>query len=98
MLEFDAKEKAFDATIEGALKELEDLSITDEDFGVAAENLKRLYEADRIRKQAEADRLPSPDAILAAGANILGIVLILKYEELGVITSKALGFVNRVKL
>ncbi len=98
MLEFNKKEAAFDGCIEDALQELKVMSVTDEDYSTAVENLKRLYEADRIRKQAEADRLPSPDGMLAAGTNLLGIALILKYEELGVLTSKALGFVSRVKL
>jgi len=36
-----------------------------------------------------------PDTIALIAANLLGIVLILHYEKLDVVTSKALGFVVR---
>lgn len=36
---------------------------------------------------------PSMDAMLAVGANLLGIVWLTRYEREHVITSKALGFV-----
>jgi hypothetical protein len=37
----------------------------------------------------------SPDTLLIVGGNLIGIVLILGYEHLHVVTSKALGFVLR---
>ena len=37
----------------------------------------------------------SKDAMLTVGANLLGIVLIIKHEHVNVITSKALGLVIR---
>lgn len=43
---------------------------------------------------------PSPisrETLLTVSANILGILLIIKHEEVNVITSKALGFVIRVR-
>ena len=40
-------------------------------------------------------RLIKPDTIALIAANLLGIGLILSYEKLNVITSKALGFVIR---
>jgi len=40
---------------------------------------------------------PSPDAVVGAAGSILGIVLILQYEKIGVIASKALGFVGKMK-
>jgi hypothetical protein len=43
---------------------------------------------------------PSPvsrETLLTVGANILGILLIIKHEDVNVITSKALGFVIRVR-
>lgn len=36
-----------------------------------------------------------PDTWLIVGGNILGILLILNHERLGVVSSKALGFVLR---
>jgi hypothetical protein len=39
---------------------------------------------------------PSPDAVVGAAASVVGILLVLHYEKLGVVTSKALGFVGRM--
>lgn len=40
---------------------------------------------------------PSPDAIVGAAASVVGILFVLHYEKLGVITSKALGFIGKMK-
>lgn len=50
-------------------------------------------------KKAEAEKPDrvSKDTLAIIGANIAGIVLILGHERLNVITSKALGFVSRLK-
>lgn len=65
----------------------------------SAEYAKLLGNADRVRGMMEI-RKPSPvsrETLLTVGANILGILLIIKHEDVNVITSKALGFVIRVK-
>jgi hypothetical protein len=40
---------------------------------------------------------PSPDAVIGAAGSVLGILLILKYEQIHIVTSKALGFVGKLK-
>lgn len=40
---------------------------------------------------------PSPDAMIGAASSILGIVLILNYEKLGIVTTKAINFVRQTK-
>lgn len=40
----------------------------------------------------------SKDGLVAVGGNLVGIGLILGYERLNVITSKALGFVGKAKI
>lgn len=35
----------------------------------------------------------SPDTVLVVGGNLLGILLILHFEKIGIISTKALGFV-----
>jgi len=40
---------------------------------------------------------PSPDAIVGAAASVIGILFVLHYEKLGVVTSKALGFIGKMK-
>jgi hypothetical protein len=63
------------------------------------EYAKLLGSAERIHGLMDV-RKPSPvsrETLLTVGANILGILLIIKHEDVNVITSKALGFVIRVR-
>lgn len=59
------------------------------EYRAILDDLERLYKA----KSLEKDRDVSPDTIAIVAGNLAGILLILKYEELNVITSKALSFV-----
>lgn len=63
------------------------------------EYVKLLSSAERIYEMMD-NRKPSPlsrEALLTVGANILGILMIIKHENVNVITSKALGFVIRAR-
>jgi len=59
------------------------------EYTAMSEHLLRLYEA----KNKETSRRISPDAVAAIAGNLLGIALILKYEKLDIITSKAISFI-----
>lgn len=63
-------------------------------FQVMREQLESLYE---MKKSDRSSRV-SPDALLAVAGNLLGIGLILQYERLHIVTSKALGFVLKTKV
>lgn len=56
-------------------------------------SVERLHTMMNIQKTSPVSR----ETLLTVGANILGILLIIKHEDVNVITSKALGFVIRVK-
>lgn len=61
--------------------------------------VKLLSSAERIYEMMD-NKTPSPlsrETLLTVGANILGILLIIKHEDVNVITSKALGFVIRTR-
>lgn len=47
-------------------------------------------------KLATQPKRVSPDAVLNAVVSLIGIVAILKFESVNVITSKALGFVKKL--
>ena len=53
--------------------------------------LKERY--DVISDLLKTDWKVSPDTLVIVGANLLGIILILKFEQLDIITTKALSFV-----
>ena len=42
--------------------------------------------------------VPSPDAVLSAFASVSGILLILNYEQLHPVVSKAVGFVSKIRI
>jgi hypothetical protein len=63
------------------------------------EYAKLMKSAERVHALMDIQK-PSPlsrETLLTVGANILGILLIIKHEDVNVITSKALGFVIRVR-
>lgn len=55
--------------------------------------LKERY--DVISDLLKTDWKVSPDTLVIVGANLLGIILILKFEQLDIITTKALSFVMK---
>lgn len=59
--------------------------------------LERLH-AMRVIPKQEARKPVSSDALVAVAGNLLGIVAILSYERVHVVTSKALGFVLKTKV
>jgi hypothetical protein len=48
--------------------------------------------------QAKKKSWISPDTVVLAACNLLGILLILNFEKIDVVSSKALGFVTRPKI
>lgn len=57
--------------------------------------LERLY---KLKIPVAEPKSVSPDALIAAGTNIGGILAILTFEHFAVVTSKALGFVTKIRL
>lgn len=53
----------------------------------------------KLHKLAAEDKPPrvSRDTLVVAGVNLLGIIMILKHEELNVITTKAMSLVPRTR-
>lgn len=65
-----------------------------EQYTAMVKNLEVLEKA----KSHEKDRSISPDVALTVGGNLLGILAVLNFERLGVVTSKAIGMVLKAKL
>lgn len=80
----------FAAEIDHILQYLKTCTPNSEDYTDAVDNLKTLCEA-RSKKQAF---LIEPEVLLAAGVNILGILLILRHEQFNVIASRAINFIR----
>lgn len=63
------------------------------------EYAKVLTSAERLNKMLDNYKpaTVSRDTLATIGANLFGILLIIRHEDMNVITSKALGFVMRIK-
>ena len=65
------------------------------------EYAKMLGAAERLYGMLDEPKKSAPpvsrEALLTVGANLLGILMIIKHESVNVISSKALGFVARIR-
>lgn len=85
---------ALDRAISDLLEELNVMEGSNEDYDPTADNLIKLM---KLKQEVNPAWRPSPDAVVGAAGSILGILLILHFEKLGVVTSKALSFVGKLK-
>ena len=65
-----------------------------EEYPKLVDMLSELY---KIKADKAGDRF-SKDAMLAVFGNLAGILLIINYERVHVVTSKALGFIIKTRL
>lgn len=89
-----AEPTLLEESIASAYNQLESHDAGTEKYADILDKIERL-EALRPKKKGLS---VSGDALIAAGANIAGIMLILNYEKLGIVTSKAVGFIIKSKL
>lgn len=82
-----------DKVINTHLAHLQDLTPSHAEYPDAVKQLAALYS---LRNESVSKPL-SADAKLTAAVNLAGIIMILKHEQVGVITSKALGFIAKLR-
>lgn len=61
-----------------------------------AQLVKQLSKLMKMQTQARSQRV-SPDTWVIAGANLAGIALIVGHERAHVVTSKAIGFIQKLR-
>lgn len=83
-------EVALDEAITEALAQLSNLTADSKEYAQTADQVVKLYE---LRKK---NRI-SPDVLVTAGANILGILVIVGHERAHVVTSKALTLLGKLR-
>lgn len=71
--------------------ELRELPSDGEEYDRVSNQLKKLYPL----KETDSKRKLSPDVLVGAVANLVGIGMIIHYEHVHIITSKALGFIGK---
>jgi hypothetical protein len=77
--------------INGLYKEMAIMSVESEEFVKSVDQLVKLYSL-----KPKNERL-SKDALATIAANLFGILLIVGHERANVVTSKALGFVQKLR-
>jgi hypothetical protein len=89
---FNNKPNALDVAIEENLAQLKEFEPGTKQYAAVHAQIVQL----QTHKEKTAPKRISPDVLVAGAVNILGIVLILKYEKLDIITSRAIGFVKKI--
>lgn len=79
-----------DLAIDHVLSEMAGPSTDSEEYAQMVDQLVKLHEL----KTTEGRPRISPDTLATISANLLGILMIVGYERVHVMTSKALGFVK----
>lgn len=86
--------------LEKVLDDLLDLMLeTDtnsEEYAKMADLLVKLYKLKEVDINATAKKRLSPDTLAVVFGNLAGILLVLGYEQVGVVSSKAFGLVMKL--
>lgn len=91
---FTKKSKAdllLETEIESMLRHLSVIGVDSAEYDQSLSYLKTLYSL-----KGNPPTSVSKDTMATIGANLLGILMILKHERMDIITSKALNFVMKV--
>lgn len=83
-------EAMLDDAIEGLFRDLEPMHPGSEEYDKTLSTIERL-----LKLKEKTPYRPSPDTVLLVASNLLGIAMIIRHENMNVITSKALGFVTK---
>lgn len=82
-----------DAEIDAVLGAMQKVGVDHEKYPQLMTHLERLYE---VKAKSRAPRI-SRDVWVTAGANLLGILIIVAYEQKHVLTSKGFSHIIRPK-
>ena len=88
------KRSNFDKEIDSILQDLKTLDVTSEEYQQAVKNLETLCKA----KSYEKDKSLDKNALLGVIGNLAGILAVLEFEKINVITTKALGFIIKPRI
>lgn len=84
-----------DLMIANAISEIESHEVFTDEYAAGVKALSELYKI-KTSVEEKTDRV-SKDQLLAVVGNLAGILAILGYERVHVISSKAIGFVIKAK-
>lgn len=90
----DAKIDPLELQIAQIYSALAGMDASEEEYDKTTDQLVKLL---KLKKETQPSWQPSPDAVVGVVGSLVSIILVLQYEKIGVVTSKALGFVTKLK-
>ena len=93
MFKYPKPKSKLELAIDEVLIDMSHHSPTTDEYGKLLERLQDLHKM----KEDEKPSRPSSDVLIQCATHILGIAMIIRHEEINIITSKALAFVPRVR-
>lgn len=88
------KKNVLDEEVERVVSVMKDVDPSDDRYGAMAANLVKLSQARSENSRREID----PNVIIGAITNIVGILVILKYEKFDILTSKAINMIVKPRI
>lgn len=88
---FQKKQSKLDEPIDRILREMETFGPDSTEYEKLLPKLEKLY----ALQTEESKRGVTPDALVSAAANLLGILTIVSYEQKHVMVSKAMAMLQR---
>lgn len=83
-----------DTAIDELLIQMQQVSAASIQYAKMTDQLAKLYD---LRTRTAGTTAVSPDTIATVAANLIGIGMILHHERAHVITTKAIGFVSKLR-
>jgi hypothetical protein len=93
MFPFAKEPSQLDIALNRAYAALSNLQETDEQYAQILDHIVKLHKM----KNDERTSQVSPDTWATIGANLVGILLIIRHEHVNVITSRAMNLVTKLK-
>lgn len=95
--DFETEKEKLSIETEKVANEKDKIYIERDKIHIDQEKLRHDHEKFVHEKEKDRSWKPSPDAVVTAAASIVGILFVLHYEKIGIVTSKALSFVGKMK-
>lgn len=87
------KQSVLDEPIGNILTRMNEVGMDDQKYNECVDRLDRLMEMKADERRSRID----PNTVIIVLGNLLGILVIVAYEQKHVMVSRALGFVNRTE-
>ena len=88
------KKKTIDSEVDHVVECLSGMDVDSDKYRSAVQNLEILCNA----RSCKTNRSISFETLIMAGTNLLGIIMILDYEQLHVVASKAVGLILKGRI